>query len=404
MSAARTLGAIYLATASVFGVAIALNQHPAWQRAADAAASGVVRLASDRVVDPAADAGKRQLVRLFDAIDPPRRLAHAKTAPEAVIAAATERAQPTIERQIEIDAALAKKQRVSRLLRRPFPHVSAPALARVELRPVIVEEPAHAAPAPAAPAVSVASVAKPAPAVPQLRLAPPEAPPSAPFAAPASSAEVVRVVARLKENLTDEMFRNFSLFLYVSKAEDGPLAQHMYVFDKQANGDLALKYDWPVSTGRERVEFNQAGMRLPSFTPQGYYELDPDRIYRHYTSSQWHQPMPYAMFFNWVKGGSKTGLAIHAATGPDISLLGKRASAGCIRLDPKDARLLFTLIRAHYKGLAPRFAINRRTGTMSNDGILLHDPSGRVELAEGYKVLVFIENYGGKDNVVAALF
>ena len=40
---------------------------------------------------------------------------------------------------------------------------------------------------------------------------------------------------------------------------------------------------------------------------------------------------------------------------------------------------------------------------MSSDGILLHDRQGHVQMAEGYKVLVFIENYGG-DNVVAALF
>ena len=47
--------------------------------------------------------------------------------------------------------------------------------------------------------------------------------------------------------------------------------------------------------------------------------------------------------------------------------------------------------------------MDRRTGTMSNQGILLHDASGKVQMAEGYKVLVFIEDYGG-ENVVAALF
>ena len=40
---------------------------------------------------------------------------------------------------------------------------------------------------------------------------------------------------------------------------------------------------------------------------------------------------------------------------------------------------------------------------MSNDGLLMHDAEGKLQLAEGYKVLVFIENYGG-DNVVAAVF
>ena len=64
---------------------------------------------------------------------------------------------------------------------------------------------------------------------------------------------------------------------------------------------------------------------------------------------------------------------------------------------------MFTLIRAHYRGLAPRFAIDHRTGTMSNDGIVLHDAKGDVQLSEGYKVLVVIENYGG-ENLVAAMY
>jgi len=109
------------------------------------------------------------------------------------------------------------------------------------------------------------------------------------------------------------------------------------------------------------------------------------------------------MFFNWVKDGNQTGLAIHAASGDDVEKLGHRASAGCVHLSEDNARTLFAMIRSQYKGLAPRFAMDRRTGTMSNEGILLHDASGKVQMAEGYKVLVFIEDYGG-ENVVAALF
>ena len=208
---------------------------------------------------------------------------------------------------------------------------------------------------------------------------------------------------RLKDSLTTEMLQNFELFLYVSKADSGPLAQRMYVFRKQASGDLNLLYNWPVSTGRELVEFAPNGQRAPSFTPRGYYELDPGRMYTHHISGQWGSPMPYAMFFNWENHGRQTGLAIHSATGEDIALLGKRASAGCVRLAPENAALLFNLIRTNYKGLAPRFAYDRRTASMSNDGLLMHDAQGHVKFAEGYKVLVFIENYGG-DNVVAAVF
>jgi hypothetical protein len=218
-----------------------------------------------------------------------------------------------------------------------------------------------------------------------------------------SPAELARVLVRMKDNLTGEMLENFELFLYVSKADSGPLAQRMYVFRKRAGGDLDLLYNWPVSTGRELVEFAPNGQRAPSFTPRGYYELDPDRMYKHHVSGQWKTPMPYAMFFNWENYGRQTGLAIHSATGDDVALLGQRASAGCVRLAPENAAMLFNLIRTQYRGLAPRFAYDRHTASMSNEGLLMHDAEGRVQMAEGYKVLVFIENFGG-DNVVAALF
>jgi len=113
--------------------------------------------------------------------------------------------------------------------------------------------------------------------------------------------------------------------------------------------------------------------------------------------------MPFAMFFHWVERGRPTGIAIHAATRDEIRLLGARASSGCIRLSPEDAETLFTLIRAQYRGLAPRFAIDHKTGTMSSTGIILHDTSGKPELSEGYKVLVVVENYGG-GNLVAAMY
>ncbi|HEY1612987.1 MAG TPA: L,D-transpeptidase family protein [Rhizomicrobium sp.] len=267
--------------------------------------------------------------------------------------------------------------------------------------PVPASQPASPGkPARQARRVTIASPDRTAAALPRLAPLPDIATADRP---PPGAAEITRVAERLKDNLTSEMLDNFGLFLYISKAASGPWAQRMYVFKKQDDGNLALLYNWPVSTGRERVEYNAAGLRLPSFTPAGYYELDPDRLYRHYHSHQWGEPMPYAMFFNWIKNGNQTGLAIHSATRADVAMLGQRASAGCVRLPPAAARTLFTLIRSDYRGLAPRFAIDRRTGTMSNDGILLHDADGHARLADGYKVLVFIENYGG-DNVVAALF
>ena len=40
---------------------------------------------------------------------------------------------------------------------------------------------------------------------------------------------------------------------------------------------------------------------------------------------------------------------------------------------------------------------------MNNNGNILRDAAGRPILTEGYKALVFIENYGGA-NEVAALY
>ncbi len=134
----------------------------------------------------------------------------------------------------------------------------------------------------------------------------------------------------------------------------------------------------------------------------GYYQLDPQRMYVNYHSATWDQPMPYSMFFNWEKDGIETGLAIHAASGTDIAKLGSRASAGCVHLSPEHARLLYNLIHADYRGPTPRFAYDAARETLSNKGELAHDKAGNVKMADGYQVLIFIENFGG-ENVVAAL-
>lgn len=229
-----------------------------------------------------------------------------------------------------------------------------------------------------------------APATPSLKKTPP-------------GYELTAVEERLRGGLSDELFSDFELFLYVSKAATGPLAQRMYVFRKDRSGSLDLLYDWPVSTGRDRTELNGRGLELSTFTPTGYFKLDPHRFFRRHTSGEWHEPMPFAMFFDWRQRGAPTGLAIHAASGSDIAALGTRASAGCIRLAPEAAQTLYTLIRTQYRGLTPSFAVDHRTGTMSDGGIVLRDANGRAEMTEGYKVLVVIENYGGA-NLVAAMY
>lgn len=261
---------------------------------------------------------------------------------------------------------------------------------------------------------SLAPVAKPqqSPAAtgeaPKLELAQPETETAplmpAPDAAPPAPGEIARVLSHLKISLTKELYDNFELFLFVSKADHGPWHQRMFVFDKEANGDLKMMYSFPVSTGREIMMPSPGGNAMwNTNTPTGYFQLDPDRMYRRYSSQQWGHKMPYAMFFNWENEGRQTGVAIHSAIDGDVQLLGQRASAGCVRLAPQNAELLFRLIKKNYRGLAPLFAYDRRTATMSKEGLLMHDKAGNIRYAEGYRVLVLIENTGG-DDLVAALF
>jgi lipoprotein-anchoring transpeptidase ErfK/SrfK len=375
-SALNTLSAIYLLSASAFGIAIAMQRNPPLANATYRTGQALWSAIDENAVKPA---GKQIVAwdrQLFDAIDPPVQIATAHVKPAPKIARA--KANPVnVARQTPKPVVVARE--IPKTIEIAPPALRA-AIAETPSKPAMTLAPART------PLTQTATANAPRPDL------------NAP-----SPAELTRVMLRLKDSLTSEMLQNFSLFLYVSKADSGPLSQRMYVFRKQGGGDLTLLYNWPVSTGRELVEFAPNGQRAPSFTPQGYYELDPDRMYKHHVSGQWHTPMPYAMFFNWQTGGLQTGLAIHSATGEDIADLGKRASAGCVRLAPENAAALFNLIRTQYKGLAPRFAIDRRTASMSNQGLLMHDAQGNVQMADGYKVLVFIENYGG-NNVVAAVF
>ncbi len=89
------------------------------------------------------------------------------------------------------------------------------------------------------------------------------------------------------------------------------------------------QYTWRVSTARR-------GYRTPigSFRPKVLKRM-------HYSRKYHNSPMPHSVFF-------LGGYAIHG-TGA-ISRLGRRASHGCIRLHPGNARRLYSLIRAYGKG------------------------------------------------------
>jgi lipoprotein-anchoring transpeptidase ErfK/SrfK len=87
--------------------------------------------------------------------------------------------------------------------------------------------------------------------------------------------------------------------------------------------DGAMRYAWPVSTGRSGYG-----------TPSGVFH--PQSIARRWFSRKYYNsPMPHAIFFYH-------GFAIHGTN--DISRLGGPASHGCVRLHPSHAAALFALV------------------------------------------------------------
>ncbi|MCP3970208.1 MAG: L,D-transpeptidase [Rhodobacteraceae bacterium] len=83
-------------------------------------------------------------------------------------------------------------------------------------------------------------------------------------------------------------------------------------------------YKWPVSTARP-------GKR----TPTGVYR--PQFLSANHRSSLYNgAPMPWSIFFNG-------NYAIHGTN--QVSRLGTPASAGCVRLHPEHARVLFRMVR-----------------------------------------------------------
>jgi lipoprotein-anchoring transpeptidase ErfK/SrfK len=93
------------------------------------------------------------------------------------------------------------------------------------------------------------------------------------------------------------------------------------------NGETVHR--WDVSSGRAGFE-----------TPPGRYQ--PTRMYRKYNSRTYdNAPMPYSIFYNGH-------FAIHGTN--QVKKLGRPASSGCIRLHPKNAAKLFSLVQSEGLG------------------------------------------------------
>jgi lipoprotein-anchoring transpeptidase ErfK/SrfK len=86
-----------------------------------------------------------------------------------------------------------------------------------------------------------------------------------------------------------------------------------------------------VRTGEYRVSTGKRGYGTPTGT------FKPQRMHKTYYSHKYHNsPMPHSIF---IVGG----VALHGTN--DLRHLGKPASHGCVRLDPRDAAALFEMVR-----------------------------------------------------------
>lgn len=363
MSALRLLALSYIASASVFVVAATLATRPELGRQLAAGAGALVGGVAEKL-RPAAEPWKRPIARL-------------DLAPPETARPVKRQAPPAQHKVAAKDDRFTEPEFSASAIIPILPDLS-PESAPVPPEPKMVVpksiDPDVKAASPSLPVTSMPGASKPGARQPQ---------------SPAVAAQ-----QRLTGMLTPEMANGFGLILYVSKAQTGPLAQRMLVFENR-NGALKRVHDWAASTGRERDEISPRGRQSFTATPKGFYQLDPDRIYLRYRSWSWDQEMPHAMFFNWERRGIKTGLAIHSATGADIAKLGSRASAGCVHLAPGHARELYRLVRDKYRGRVPRFSYNADTHTMSNRGTFMHDRKGTLRMTDGYRVLVVIDDFAG---------
>jgi lipoprotein-anchoring transpeptidase ErfK/SrfK len=117
-------------------------------------------------------------------------------------------------------------------------------------------------------------------------------------------------------------------------------------------------YRWRVSTARKG-----------KVTPRGRWSAK--WLSRHHKSSLYNNaPMPHSIFFNG-------NYAIHGTN--QVSRLGRPASAGCVRLHPEHARILFNMTQKVGRSNM-RVEIKNRSGSLTRGAGGKHVPRQRLGL------------------------
>ena len=141
-------------------------------------------------------------------------------------------------------------------------------------------------------------------------------------------AERERLAAKKKKH--DALLKAEEEKIAEEKRKKRQLTAHIDISKQQMKvfkGDEML-YKWRVSTARRGY-----------VTPVGSYQ--PQYLEKMHYSRRYHNsPMPHSIFF-------KGNFAIHGTN--SIRRLGRRASHGCVRLHPRNAKKLYTLIQQHGK-------------------------------------------------------
>lgn len=159
----------------------------------------------------------------------------------------------------------------------------------------------------------------------------------------------------------------------INKAEVGSTAQSIRVFvDGSPLVDAFGNESWPVSTGREKRETAKNGDVYRTITPIGYFR--PTLLKKLHVSKKWKADMPYSVFFIG-------GIAIHATN--YLEALGKRASGGCVRMHPDNAKKLFELIKS---------TANADVTQIDRNGRDVVRKDGTPAKIKAYDTLIIVEN------------
>jgi lipoprotein-anchoring transpeptidase ErfK/SrfK len=133
-----------------------------------------------------------------------------------------------------------------------------------------------------------------------------------------------------KISLFDNMFGEDSSPSF-ARVHTGKASGHVSITVDISTQEMTVEDDWHTV-----YSFDVSTGRPGHATPTGSFR--PIRMHTMWHSSKYENaPMPWSIFFYG-------GYAIHGTT--DLKHLGHVASHGCVRLDPRNAKLLFDLVQS----------------------------------------------------------